>query len=198
MAEVTKELVKELREKTGAGMNDCRKALIENNGEISRAVEYLREKGIAAAAKKGSRTANEGVVHAYIHANGKVGTLVELNCETDFVARTEDFEELAKEIAMQVAAMSPQYVTREEVPAGVVEKEKNIYRAQLKESKKPENVIEKIVTGKLEKFYKENCLVEQAYIKDDKKNIETLVKEKIAKLGENIVIKRFARFALGE
>ena len=198
MAGVTKELVKELREKTGAGMNDCMRALKENNGDIKKSIEYLREKGIASAEKKSARSANEGLIHSYIHANGKVGTMVELNCETDFVARTEDFEVLARDIAMQVAAMTPLYVKREDVPSELIEKEKEIYRAQLAEQKKPEKVIDKIVTGKLEKYYREICLVEQTFIKDDKMNIETLVKEKISKLGENIVIKRFVRFALGE
>ena len=198
MAEVNIEQLKELREKSGAGMNDCRKALIENKGNTEKAMEYLREKGIASAGKKSSRSAKEGLVYSYIHANGKVGTMVEVNCETDFVARTEDFEELCKDLAMQAAAMSPQFLSREEVPAEVLEKEKEIYRAQLKDQKKPDNVIEKIVTGKLEKFYKENCLMEQAFIKDDKKDIQTLVKEKIAKLGENIVVKRFIRYGLGE
>ncbi len=198
MAGASKELVKELREKTGAGMNDCLKALKENDGNIEKSIDYLREKGIASADKKSARSANEGLIYSYIHANGKVGTMVELNCETDFVARTEDFEQLAKDIAMQAAAMSPFYVKREDVPEAVVSRERDIYKAQLAEQKKPENVIDKIITGKLEKFYKEICLVEQPFIKDDKKDIETLIKEKISKLGENIVIKRFIRYALGE
>ncbi len=198
MAGASKELVRELREKTGAGMNDCLKALKENGGNIEKSIEYLREKGIASADKKSVRSADEGLIYSYIHANGKVGTMVELNCETDFVARTEDFEQLAKDIAMQVAAMSPLYVKREDVPGELVNKEKDIYKAQLSEQKKPENVIDKIITGKLEKFYKEICLVEQPFIKDDKKDIETLIKEKISKLGENIVVKRFTRYALGE
>jgi elongation factor Ts len=198
MAEVNLEQVKELRERTGAGMGDCRKALIETKGDMEKAIEWLREKGVASAGKRSGRTAKEGKVHAYIHGNGKIGALVEINCETDFVARTEDFEELVKEVGMQIAAMAPLYVKREDVPAEVIEKEKEIYRAQMKDSGKPANVVEKIVEGKLDKFYKEVCLLEQAYIKDDKKNIETFVKEKIAKLGENIVIKRFARFVLGE
>lgn len=198
MAEVNLELVKELREKTGAGMGDCRKALIETKSDMEKAMEWLREKGVAAAGKRSGKTAKEGKVHAYIHGNGKLGVLVEINCETDFVARTEDFEELTREVAMQVAAMNPLYLKREDVPADVIEKEKEIYRAQLKESGKPANVVEKIVEGKLDKFYKDACLLEQAYIKDDKKNIETFLKEKIAKLGENLVIKRFVRFVLGE
>jgi elongation factor Ts len=198
MAEVKLELVKELREKTGAGMGDCRAALIETNGDMEKATDWLRKKGVAAAGKRSGKVAKEGKVHAYIHGNGKLGVLVEINCETDFVARTEDFEELVKEVGMQIAAMNPLYVKRDEVPANVIEKEKEIYKDQMKESGKPANVVEKIVEGKLEKFFTEVCLLEQAYIKDDKKNIETLLKEKIAKLGENLVIKRFVRFVLGE
>jgi elongation factor Ts len=189
MAEVKMDQVKELREKTGAGMGDCRTALIETAGNMEKATEWLREKGVAAAGKRSGRTAKEGKVHAYIHGNGKLGVLVEINC---------DFEELAREVGMQVAAMNPLYVKREEVPAEVIEKEKEIYRAQMKDSGKPANVIEKIVEGKLDKFFKEVCLLEQAYIKDDKKTIEIFLKEKISKLGENLVIKRFVRFVLGE
>jgi len=198
MAEVKVELVKQLREKSGAGMGDCREALIETKGDMEKAMEWLRKKGVAAAGKRSGKVAKEGKVHAYIHGNGNLGVLVEINCETDFVARTEDFEELVKEVGMQIAAMNPLYVKREEVPANVIEKEKEIYKEQMKDSGKPANVVEKIVEGKLEKFYTEVCLLEQAYIKDDKKNIETLLKEKIAKLGENLVIKRFVRFVLGE
>ena len=198
MAEVTIEMVKELREKTGAGVNDCKKALAETGGDMGKAVDYLREKGIASAAKKSDRTAKEGLVYSYIHSNNKLGAMLEINCETDFVARTDDFQELAKEIAMQIAAMSPQYVKREDVPAEVIEKEKEIYRSQTKDSGKPALVIEKIVEGKLDKFYKDTCLIEQAYVKDDKKTIESIIKEKIAKLGENIVVKRFSRFKVGE
>ncbi|MFP4465857.1 MAG: translation elongation factor Ts [Candidatus Goldiibacteriota bacterium] len=198
MAEVTKELVKELREKTGAGMNDCRKALIENNCDTEKAVEWLREKGIAGASKKSARTAKEGLIYSYIHSGGKVGVLVEVNCETDFVARTEDFQNLCKEISMQIAAMSPLYVTRNEVPEDLIEKEKKIFMEQMKDSGKPENVLEKIVEGKIGKFFQEICLYEQAYVKEDKKNIEEMIKENIATIGENIVVKRFARYALGE
>ncbi len=198
MAEVNLEQVKELREKTGAGMGDCRKALIETQGNMDKAAEWLREKGVAAAGKRSGKTAKEGKVYAYIHGNGKLGVLVEVNCETDFVMRTEDFEGLCHETAMQIAAMNPLYVKRQDVPQEVVEKEKEIYRAQVKESGKPANVAEKIVEGKLEKYFQETCLLEQAYIKDDKKNVETFLKEKIAKLGENLVIKRFVRFVLGE
>src|SRR5208283_2272077 len=198
MAEVTIEMVKELREKTGAGVNDCKKALAETGGDMGKAVDYLREKGIASAAKKSDRTAKEGLVYSYIHSNNKLGAMLEINCETVFVARTDDFQELAKEIAMQIAAMSPQYVKREDVPAEVIEKEKEIYRSQTKDSGKPAPVIEKIVEGKLDKFYKDTCLIEQAYVKDDKKTIESIIKEKIAKLGENIVVKRFSRFKVRE
>jgi elongation factor Ts len=198
MAEISKDLVKELREKSGAGMGDCLKALQETQGDMTKAFECLRQKGIASADKRTARTAKEGLVYAYIHGGGKVGTMVEINCETDFVARTKEFEELCKEVAMQVAAMAPRWVKREEVPAEVVEKEKEIYRAQMADQKKPANVLEKIIDGKLEKFYKDSCLLEQPYIKDDTKNIETLVKESIGKIGENIVVKRFSRFVLGE
>jgi elongation factor Ts len=198
MAEVKLDQVKELREKTGAGMGDCRAALLETKGDMEKAMEWLRKKGVAAAGKRSGKVAKEGKVYAYIHGNGKLGVLVEINCETDFVARTEDFEELVKEVSMQIAAMNPLYVKREDVPANVIEKEKEIYKEQMKDSGKPEKVVEKIVEGKLDKFFTEVCLLEQAYIKDDKKNIETFLKEKIAKLGENLVIKRFVRFVLGE
>ncbi len=198
MTEINKDLVKDLREKSGAGMGDCLKALQETGGDMEKAMEVLRKKGIASADKRGARTAKEGLVYAYIHGGGKVGTMVEVNCETDFVARTREFEELCKEVAMQVAAMAPRYLKREEVPAEVVAKEKEIYKEQMADQKKPANVIEKIIEGKLEKFYKDNCLLEQAYIKDDSKNIDTVVKEAIGKIGENIVVKRFSRFVLGE
>ncbi len=198
MAEISKDLVKDLREKSGAGMGDCLKALQETNGDMTKAMEVLRQKGIASADKRTARKAKEGLVYAYIHGGGKVGTMVEINCETDFVARTKEFEDLCKEVAMQVAAMSPRWVKREEVPAEIVAKEKEIYAAQMADQKKPPNVIEKIIEGKLEKFYKDTCLIEQAYIKDDSKNIDTIVKEAIGKIGENIVVKRFSRFVLGE
>ena len=198
MTEINKDLVKDLREKSGAGMGDCLKALQETGGDMEKAMEVLRKKGIASADKRGARTAKEGLVYAYIHGGGKVWTMVEVNCETDFVARTREFEELCKEVAMQVAAMAPRYLKREEVPAEVVAKEKEIYKEQMADQKKPANVIEKIIEGKLEKFYKDNCLLEQAYIKDDSKNIDTVVKEAIGKIGENIVVKRFSRFVLGE
>jgi elongation factor Ts len=197
MTNVSMDLVKELREKTGAGFGDCRKALIETGGNIEKAIDYLREKGISSASKKSSRVTKEGRIFSYIHTNGKIGAMVEINCETDFVARTDEFENLLKDIAMQIAAMNPLYVKREEIPQEVIEKEKEIYKAQMKDSGKPENVIDKIVEGKIEKYYKDVCLMEQAFIKDDSKTVEMIVKEKIAKLGENIVIKRFARFVVG-
>jgi elongation factor Ts len=198
MADISKELVKDLREKSGAGMGDCLKALQETGGNMEKAMEVLRQKGIASADKRGARTAKEGLVYAYIHGGGKVGTMVEINCETDFVARTKEFEDLCKEVAMQVAAMAPRYLKREEVPAEVVAKEKEIYKIQMADQKKPANVVDKIIEGKLEKFYKDNCLMEQLYIKDDTKTIDIVVKEAIGKIGENIVVKRFTRFALGE
>lgn len=198
MAEVTKELVKELREKSGAGMGDCRTALIETGGDMEKAMELLRQKGIASADKRSARATKEGLIYSYIHGNGKIGTMVEINCETDFVARTEDFENLCKDVAMQAAAMAPRWLQRDEVPADVIEKEKEIYRAQMADSGKPANVVEKIVEGKLDKFFKENCLMEQQFVKDDKMTIETVIKEKIGKLGENITLKRFVRFVLGE
>ena len=198
MADISKDLVKDLREKSGAGMGDCLKALQETAGDMEKAMEVLRKKGIASADKRGARTAKEGLVYAYIHGGGKVGTMVEVNCETDFVARTKEFEELCKEVAMQVAAMAPRYLKREEVPAEVIAKEKEIYKEQMADTKKPANVIDKIIEGKLEKFFKDTCLMEQSYIKDDSKNIDTVVKEAIGKIGENIVVKRFSRFVLGK
>jgi elongation factor Ts len=198
MADISKDQVKDLREKSGAGMGDCLKALQETNGDMTAAMECLRKKGIASADKRNQRTAKEGLIYAYIHGGGKVGTMVEVNCETDFVARTKEFEDLCKEIAMQVAAMNPSWTRREEVPEHVVAKEKEIYTTQIADQKKPANVVEKILEGKLEKFYKDYCLMEQTYIKDDTKNIDTLVKEAIGKIGENIVVKRFSRFVLGE
>lgn len=198
MGNVSIDAIKELREKTGAGFGDCRKALVETDGNIEKAIDYLREKGIASAAKKSSRVTKEGRIFSYIHTNGKIGAMIEINCETDFVARTEEFENLLKDISMQVAAMSPLYVRREDVPNDVLEKEKEIYKAQIKDSGKPENVIEKIVAGKIEKFYNNVCLLEQPFIKDNTKTVDTVIKEKIAKFGENIVVKRFVRFVVGE
>ena len=197
MAEVTSNMIKELRDKTQAGMVDCKKALIENDGDMDRAVEYLRKKGLASADKKMGREVTEGIVASYIHSNSKIGVLVELKCATDFVARNEDFVALAKEIAMQIAAANPTYVKPEDVPADVVEKEKEIYREQMKNSGKPENVIEKIVEGKLTKFYSEVCLLEQEFIKDSAVKIQDLIKQKIAVFGENIEVGKFSRFQIG-
>lgn len=198
MAEITAEMVKALREKTGVGIMECKNALNEAQGDSDKAVEILRKKGIAAASKKAGRTAVEGVVEAYIHAGSKIGVMVEINCETDFVARTQDFKIFAKDIAMQIAAASPLYVSREEVPEDVVRKEKEIYAEQSKASGKPAAVIEKMVQGKLDKFYKEVCLLEQSYIRDPNVIIGDLLKSLIAKIGENIVIRRFSRYQIGE
>jgi len=190
-------MIKELRDKTQAGMVDCKKALVENDGDMDKAVEYLRKKGLASADKKMGREVTEGIVASYIHSNSKIGVLVELKCATDFVARNEDFVALAKEIAMQIAAANPLYVKPEDVPADVVEKEKEIYREQMKNSGKPENVIEKIVEGKLTKFYSEVCLLEQEFIKDSAVKIQDLIKQKIAVFGENIEVGKFSRFQIG-
>ncbi|MEW6526936.1 MAG: translation elongation factor Ts [Spirochaetota bacterium] len=198
MAEITSEMIKELREKTQAGMLDCKKALIECGGDMEKAVDYLRKKGLAAANKREGRVAKEGIVASYIHNNSKLGVLLELNCETDFVARNQDFQDLAKDLCMQVAAANPQYVSPEDIPAEVLEREKEIYREQLKESGKPANVIEKIVEGKLTKFYSEVCLLEQEFIKDNKVLIKDLIKNKIATYGENITVGRFVRFQIGQ
>ena len=194
---VSAEKVKELRESTGAGMMECKKALQESQGDLQKAIDILRQKGLAAAQKKSSRTASEGVVGSYIHMD-KIGVLVEINCETDFVARTDDFRELVKDIAMHIAAANPLYLSREVIPSDVIEKEKEIYRSQI--TGKPANVIEKIVEGKLEKFFSDMCLMDQIFIKDpdQKLKIKDLVTQKIAKLGENIVVRRFARFQIGE
>jgi elongation factor Ts len=196
--EIPAKLVKELRERTGAGFSDCRAALVEANGVIEKAIEILRKKGQAAAAKKAQREASEGLVGHYIHAGGKIGVLVELNCESDFVARTEAFQQLSHDIAMHIAALDPRYVRREEVTADMLEKERDIYRAQALASGKPEQVVEKIVAGKMEKFYEENCLYEQHYIKDESLTIGEMISQAISKLGENISIRRFARFKVGE
>lgn len=195
---VTANDVKVLRERTGAGMMDCKKALTEANGDMEKAVEILREKGLAAAAKKGGRIAAEGVVESYIHMGGKIGVLVEVNCETDFVARTDEFRSFVKDVAMHIAAAKPLYVRREEVPADVVEKEKEILRAQTLNEGKPENIVDKIVAGRIDKFYKDICLLEQEFVKNPDQTIEVLVNEKISKIGENISIRRFARFEMGE
>jgi len=194
------ELVKELRERTGAGMMDCKAALDAAKGDLSGAVEYLRKKGLADAAKKAHRDARDGVVASYIHSGNKIGVLVEVNCETDFVARTPDFQQLVKDVAMQVAAANPTYVSREDVPGEVLEKEREIYREQMADQKKPPQVIDKIIEGKLEKFYGESCLLEQPFIKDSsgKSRVKDLVDQATAKLQERVVVKRFARFQVGE
>jgi elongation factor Ts len=196
--EVNATLVKELREKTGAGMMDCKKALTETAGNLERAVDYLRQKGLAAAAKKADRIATDGAVGAYVHPGGKIGVLVEINCETDFVARTNEFQGLLKDIAMQVAAASPRYVRREEVSAEELAKEQSIYRQQALESGKPEKVVDKIVEGKLERFYSEACLLEQAFIKDPDQKVLDIVNDAALRLREKIQVRRFARFHLGE
>ena len=197
MSAISAGMVRELRDRTGAGMMDCKKALSEVGGDVEKATVFLREKGLAAASKRAGRVAADGVVGSYIHSGGKIGVLVELNCETDFVARTDDFQGLVKEIAMQVAAASPLYVNREEVPAQIVDQERSIFKTQALESGKPEQVIDKIVNGKVEKFYSEVCLLEQSFIKDPDKKVGDLVTDAIAKLGENLVVRRFARFELG-
>ena len=205
---ITAALVKELREKTGAGMMDCKKVLTETNGDIDKAIDLLREKGLAASAKKAGRIAAEGVVTSYIHGNGRIGVLVEINCETDFVGKTDNFQNLAKDIAMQIAAANPTYLNREEVPADVIEHERTVLLEQAKaeaeedvkagRKPKPEAVLEKMVNGRIEKYYKENCLMEQVFIKDSDKTITDLINENIATIGENINIRRFVRFELGE
>lgn len=197
MAEVTSEMIKDIRDKTQAGMLDCKKALTETGGDIEKAVELLRKKGLASAEKKMGREVSEGIVASYIHSNLKIGTLLELRTVTDFVARNSDFRNLAKELCMQVAAAHPLYIKIEDVPAEVVDRERGIYREQIKDSGKPANVIEKIVDGKLAKYYSDVCLLEQEYIKDPKVKIKDLIKEKIASYGENIEIGRFARFQIG-
>jgi elongation factor Ts len=195
---VSAQLVKELRERTGAGFSDCRAALVEAGGDIERAINILRKKGQAAAAKKAQRTTSEGLVGCYIHAGGKIGVLVEINCESDFVARTDDFQRLCHDVAMHVAALDPRFLRREEVTQEILDREREIYGEQAKATGKPPAVIEKIVNGKMEKFYEENCLCEQHFIKDETVTIKELVDQAIAKLGENIAIRRFSRFKVGE
>jgi elongation factor Ts len=196
--QIPAQLVKELRERTGAGFSDCRAALVEAAGDLEKAISILRKKGQAAAAKKAQREASEGLVGSYIHAGGKIGVLVEMNCESDFVARTEAFQQLSHDVAMHIAALDPRYVRREDVTAEMLEKERDIYKAQALATGKPENVVDKIVSGKMEKFYEENCLYEQHYIKDESVTIGEMITQAIAKLGENISIRRFARFKVGE
>ena len=194
------EQVKELRERTGAGVMDCKAALEASKGDMQGAIEHLRKKGLADAAKKAHREAKDGVVASYIHPGSKIGVLVEVNCETDFVARTDDFQQLVKDLAMQVAAANPSYVSREDVPGAVVEKEREIYRQQMADQKKPPQVVDKIIEGKLEKFYAESCLLEQPFIRDasGKTRLKDMVDQSTSKMGERIVVKRFARFQVGE
>jgi elongation factor Ts len=191
-------LVKELRQRTGAGIMDCKKALEENEGDIEKAIEHLRKRGLAKAAKKTGRATTEGLVGSYVHAGGKIGVLVEVNCETDFVARTEEFQTLVKDAAMQIAASNPLYLDRNHVPAGVIEKEKDILRTQAVDSGKPKKVIDRIVEGRLEKFFSEVCLIDQPFIKNPDQTIQNMLNEAISRIGENIAIRRFVRYQLGE
>lgn len=196
--DISTDLVKDLRQRTGAGVMDCKTALQQAQGDIERAIEFLRQKGLATAAKKAGRVATEGLIFSYLHAGGKIGVLVEINCETDFVARTEEFQSFGKNMAMQIAAANPLYLRREEIPEEVLERERRIYRTQAVEAGKPEKVIDKIVAGKLERFYAEVCLLEQTYIKDSDLTVKDVLDALVAKIGENISIRRFARFQLGE
>ena len=198
MSEVTAAMVKQLREKTGSGMMDCKKALTENGGDMDKAIDFLRKKGLATAAKRAGRATSEGVVQPYVHTGGKLGVMVEVNCETDFVAKSDDFQEFAKNVAMHIAATNPLGIVPEDVPEELLEREKAIYVDQAKQTGKPENVIEKIVEGKMGKFLKENCLMQQAYVRNPDITIADLLNELIAKIGENISIKRFVRFQIGE
>ncbi len=197
MATITAQMVKELREATGAGVLDCKEALVRHDGDVEQSVAYLREKGMVAAAKRAEREAREGLIGSYIHAGSKVAGLVELNCETDFVARTDQFQELAHDLAMQVVAAKPLYMTKENVPAEAIDEERAKYQAEVQDSGKPERVIEQIIEGKLVKFYEENCLFEQPFIKDPSITISELVQQKNALLGENLVVRRFVRFEVG-
>ena len=198
MAEINAAQVKELREKTGAGMMDCKKALTQCEGDLAKALDFLREKGLAAAAKKESRIAAEGLVEAYIHGGGRIGVLVEVNCETDFVARGEEFKSLVRDIAMQIAATNPLYLVKADVPAETIQHEKDILRAQALNEGKPEKIVGKMVEGRIEKYYKEVCLMEQAFVKDPDKSMTDLILSKVSKIGEKIVVRRFSRFELGE
>ena len=198
MATISAAMVKQLREKTGAGIMDCKEALSECNGDISKAVDFLRKKGLATAAKRSGRATTEGIIESYIHMDSKLGVLVEINCETDFVAKNDDFKEFTKNIAMHIAATNPVSIRPEDVPKKTVDKEKEIYRGQVLEMGKPEKIVDKIVEGKLKKYFKENCLMNQAYVRDPDITIEDLLNEMVAKIGENITIKRFARFKIGE
>jgi elongation factor Ts len=196
--EIDSKLVKELRDKTGAPMMDCKRALEKANGNLEKALDYLREQGVAKASQKAGRSTREGLVYSYIHPGEKLGVLLEINCETDFVARTDDFRNLAKDVAMQVAASNPITIKREDFPAELLEKEKEIYKAQVLKEGKPEKILDKIIHGKLEKYFQEFCLLEQPFIKDEDRTVKQRIDETIAKLGENITVKRFVRFRLGE
>ena len=195
---ITANDVKELRERTGAGMMDCKRALTEADGNMDKAIEILREKGLAAAAKKSGRIAAEGLVASYIHMGGRIGVLVEVNCETDFVAKTDNFKDLVHDVAMQIAATNPQYVSKEEGPADVIEKEKEILRAQALNEGKPEKIVDRMVEGRIEKYYKEVCLLEQPFVKDSDKTVKGMIMEAIASIGENISVRRFVRYEMGE
>ncbi|MFZ0131615.1 MAG: translation elongation factor Ts [Desulfobacterales bacterium] len=198
MATISADLVKQLREKTGAGIMDCKTALAENAGDMEKAVEHLRKKGLATAAKRAGRAMSEGTIQSYIHMGGKLGVMVEVGCETDFVAKNDDFQEFARNIAMHIAATNPLGIRPEEIPPEVIDKEMEIYKAQAKETGKPDNILEKIAQGKLQKFIKENCLMDQPYVRNPEITVADLLNELIAKIGENITIKRFARFQVGE
>ena len=195
---ISAQQVKELRETTGAGMMDCKKALVETNGDMEKAVDYLREKGLAAAAKKSGRIAAEGLVESYIHAGGKIGVMIEVNCETDFVAKTPEFHSFVRDLAMQVAASNPPYLCRDDVPASILDHEREVLKAQALNEGKPAKIIDKMVEGRVDKFYKENCLLEQAFIKDPDKSVTDIVNTQISKIGENIVVRRFTRYQMGE
>jgi elongation factor Ts len=196
--EVSASMVKDLREKTGAGMMDCKKALAESAGDFEKAVDFLRQKGLATAARRAGKVASEGQIGSYVHAGGKIGVMVEVNCETDFVAKTDDFRAFAKDVAMHIAASNPLYVQRENVPPEALEREREIYRAQVREAGKPEKIMEKIVAGKLEKYYSEVCLLEQPFVKDPDRTVQDLLNGLVGKLGEKVEIRRFIRFQVGE
>ena len=198
MVTISAAMVKQLREQTGAGIMDCKEALSECSGDVSKAVDFLRKKGLATAAKRAGRATTEGIVESYIHMDSKLGVLVEINCETDFVAKNDDFKEFAKNIAMHITATNPVSIRQEDVPEEAIDKEKEIYRGQVLEMGKPEKIVDKIVEGKLKKYFKDNCLMNQAYVRDPNITIEDLLNETVAKIGENIIIKRFARFKIGE
>lgn len=195
---ITAQQVKELRETTCAGMMDCKKALVETNGDMEKAIDYLREKGLAAAAKKSGRIAAEGIVESYIHAGGKIGVMIEVNCETDFVAKTPEFHSFVRDLAMQIAAANPAYLSRDEVPLSILDHEREVLRAQALNEGKPEKIIDKMVEGRVNKFFAENCLLEQAFIKDPDKSVTDVVNGQISKIGENIIVRRFVRYQMGE